>query len=76
MLKNEQKYHTLNKHKSEDILSDQKHEVIVLKSVIQRERNELRDCELKINELFDKQKKLKSDINSANAMNLENNNLY
>ena len=56
-------------------MSDPNHELIVLKSMIERERTELRDTEKRIADLQQKQQQLKSNINSANAMNFESNNL-
>lgn len=75
LLQNEQKYHTMSKRKQQDLLSDPNHELIVLKSMIERERNELRNLEQKISELQGKQASLKANITSANSMSFESSNI-
>ena len=75
LLGDEQKYHTLSKRKQRDILSDPNHEVIVLKSMIERERAELREIEKRIGDLVQRQQQLRTNISSANAMSFESNNL-
>ena len=45
----------MNKKKQRDILSDPNHELIVLKSMIERERTELRETEKRIADLSQKQ---------------------
>jgi hypothetical protein len=44
----------MHKRQNKDILSDPNHELIVLKSMIERERNELRDTEKRIADLTQK----------------------
>jgi hypothetical protein len=41
----------MSKKKQHDIMSDPNHEMIVLKSMIERERTELRETEKRIQEL-------------------------
>lgn len=65
----------MSKRKQRDILSDPNHELIVLKSMIERERTELRDIEKRISDLTQKQQQLRNNISSANAMSFESNNL-
>jgi hypothetical protein len=65
----------MSKRKQRDILCDPNHELIVLKSMIERERTELRDIEKRISDLTQKQQQLRSNISSANAMSFESNNL-